>query len=237
MIRRSSYTVILTGAGVSTESGLPDFRSSQGLWKGIDPRRVASTWALQNTPLEFFEFYRMRIKMMETAVPNRAHLGIAKLERRGLIKAIVTQNVDSLHLKAGSVRVIEVHGNLREAVCNDCRRLHPIDLLTSEIDSVERVPRCSCGGLIRPNVVLFGESLPFDEFQAAIDEVERCDLLVVFGSSLEVAPVNSLPRMVASGGRALAIVNLDVTPLDSIASLVVRDRCSNVIDGILDLLG
>lgn len=233
LVLGSKYTVVLTGAGISTESGLPDFRSPSGLWRQYDPMKVASIWTLRSDPDLFYEFYQKRLAMMEGAQPNAAHFALADLERSGAIKSVITQNIDGLHQAAGSKNVIELHGNLRRSVCLDCRKTYPIDILKQA-----KVPRCEvCGGLVKPNVVLFGEPLPQDEYDRATTEATRCDLMVAVGSSLEVSPANLLPAIVKARGMKLAIVNLEPTQFDTRADLVIRGKATDVLRTVRDKVG
>lgn len=214
----ADYTVIFTGAGMSTESGLPDFRSSQGLWKQKDPAQLASTDALNNNVEEFIAFYRERVLGVKEYGPHRGHHILAEWEKAGKIKSIITQNVDGFHQLAGSKRVVELHGTLQKVHCESCGR---------EYDSEEYVNEefyCECGGVLRPSVVLFGESLPMDAFEFALEETEKADLFIVLGSSLTVTPANQFPMIAKENGATLVIVNQDDTPLDHRADLVIQDK-------------
>jgi NAD-dependent deacetylase len=187
-------TVVLTGAGMSTASGLPDFRGDQGLWKNRDPRRLASIAAMENSPEDFYEFYRMRIRALMGVRPNRGHEILAWWEQEGYLKGIITQNVDQLHQEAGSMNVCELHGTLREARCSRCRRRHESGLL------LERTDCPDCGGPLRPDVVLFGEYLPEDALQKAEELATSCGCFLVLGSSLEVSPANWYPSLAGRSG-------------------------------------
>lgn len=233
-MRQTKRVAVLTGAGVSTESGLPDFRSQDGLWRKHRPEELASVDALRTSPLLFCEFYRFRLDLLNRAAPNPAHRALALLESQGRIERIVTQNVDGLHSEAGSRRVTEIHGSLRRARCHDCDREHPITLLQKPINSLSELPRCVCGGLIRPGVVLFGEMLPKKALEEAIEAVETCDGLLVVGSSLQVHPAASLPKVVLDRGKPLWIVNLDPTPYDAAADIVIREKAGNVLPRVVE---
>lgn len=220
---------VLTGAGMSTESGLPDFRSADGLWRQHRPEELASIEALYHRPLLFYEFYRFRLELLKQAAPNPAHLALVELERRGRLEAIVTQNVDGLHSLAGSREVAEIHGTLRQARCHDCARVYPVSWLEKPVEDLALLPRCTCGGLIRPGVVLFGEMLPQEALNRAVEAMERCDGLLIVGSSLQVHPAASLPQMVFERNKPLWIVNLDPTPYDGVADIVVRAKAGKVL--------
>ncbi|MCL6450144.1 MAG: NAD-dependent deacylase [Acetobacteraceae bacterium] len=234
LIAGARAVVVFTGAGASTESGLPDFRSPQGLWRGFDPFQVASIWALRRDPGAFFAFYRERLSRLGGARPNAAHRALARLEALGRLRAVVTQNVDGLHQAAGSRRVIELHGNLRQASCLGCPRLFPISVLEYQLQRPSgpgELPACpACGGVLRPNVVLFGEPLPEAALREAAREASGCDLFLVVGSSLQVWPAAGLPLQALASGARLAIVNQEPTPLDGAACLVVRGQAGEVLE-------
>ncbi|RLL42702.1 NAD-dependent protein deacylase [Oceanobacillus piezotolerans] len=218
-LQTSNYFVVFTGAGMSTESGLPDFRSStHGLWRKKDPSKLASTEALNNNVDEFIQFYRERVLGVKEYKPHKGHHILADWEEQGIIKSIITQNVDGFHQQAGSKRVAELHGTLQKVHCQACGR---------EYDSEEYVNKeyfCSCGGVLRPNIVLFGEVLPEDAFQFAIREAEKADLFIVLGSSLSVTPANQIPLIAKDNGAKLVIVNQEKTEMDMYADELIHDR-------------
>lgn len=233
LLASSRRAVALTGAGVSTESGLPDFRSPGGLWSGVeDPMAIASRSALEQRPERFFAFYRERLARLGAAAPNPAHRALAALERAGRLRAVITQNVDGLHQAAGSRAVIELHGNLREAACTRCGAVHPISALSAALEA-DRLPRCPrCGGLLKPNVVLFEDMLPEAAWRAAQRAARACDLLLVVGSSLQVTPAAYLPQEALDCGGRLIIVNREATPYDGRAEVVIRGDAGRVLPGI-----
>lgn len=236
-VRNARYCVALTGAGASTESGLPDFRSKQGLWQGIDPTKLVSLSALRRNPVEFYQFYRIRLSRLRDAAPNRVHSVLARLEHMGILKALITQNIDGLHQQAGSRRVIEAHGSLRVSVCLQCRNQFPAEVLDVDVTSAEDVPRCDyCGGVVKPGVTLFEEALPAEAIDQAMEESKRADLMLVVGSSLEVAPVNILPRLAIGEGARLAIVNLDATHYDRMGDWVFHRMAGDVLTELLGRL-
>jgi NAD-dependent deacetylase len=204
LIKTSRHCTVFTGAGMSTESGLPDFRSAQGLWKGRDPMRVASVDALYNDLENCQEFYRYRIRNLQKVQPNEGHYILARMQRQGLVKTIVTQNVDGLHRKAGSEDVAELHGTLATVRCDRCPRQFPSGFLCQGQSPV----KCpDCGGIIRPNVVLFGEYLPETAWNKACSAVASSDLLLTIGTSLAVSPANQLFGMAKAKGAATALIN------------------------------
>lgn len=232
-LRQVRRLVVLTGAGMSTESGLPDFRSRDGLWRSHRPEELASVDALHHRPLLFYEFYRYRLELLEGVAPNPGHLALAELEKQGRLQCIITQNVDGLHSEAGSRNVVEIHGSLRKAHCHDCGRLHSAEVLKKPVASLAELPRCDCGGLIRPGVVLFGEALPEAALSQAISAVEKCDGLLVIGTSLQVYPAASLPQLALSHGARLWIINLAPTPYDGYADLVVTGKAAEILSRVV----
>ncbi|MBS3787242.1 Sir2 family NAD-dependent protein deacetylase [Candidatus Bipolaricaulota bacterium] len=215
----SESAYALTGAGVSTDSGIPDFRGRDGLWKGRDPMEVASRRALYDHPETFFEFWADRFSELGDASPNITHKVLVELEESGLLNGVVTQNIDGLHVESGSQQVFQLHGNFKVSRCEGCGREIPTDRLLQRFKN-EGVPRCEdCEGLIRPDVVLFNEQLP-EAFTEAEEELTRSDLLLVLGTSLGVYPVASLvPHFNRTGGR-LVIINNQPTTYDDIADIV-----------------
>lgn len=233
ILARASAAVALTGAGVSTESGLPDFRSPGGLWANVDPLEVATLSAFRRRPQKFYEFYRSRLQMLAGATPNPAHLALAELEAKGTLRAVITQNVDGLHQAAGSRRVIELHGNLREAVCPACRWIGPIAVIAEALSRNE-LPTCPhCTSHLKPNVVLFEEPLPEDAYLAAREECRRADALLVVGSSLQVTPAAWLPQVARERGAPLIIVNDEPTAVDEVADVVLRGRAGTLLPDLL----
>ena len=219
LIRANQPCVVLTGAGISTESGIPDFRSPTGIWATYDPMEYATIDAFRRDPVKVWEFYALRFDVLTRAQPNAGHVALAELETSGFVQALVTQNIDGLHERAGSREVIEVHGSIRSASCLECgTRIALADVVASLRESP--APPCpSCGAIVKPDVVMFGELLPPGAMERAVELAESAGLLLVVGSSLEVYPVAGLPETTVSSGGALAIVNRGATPFDGLASL------------------
>jgi NAD-dependent deacetylase len=224
LLSNSRYAVAFTGAGISTPSGIPDFRSPQsGLWNTSDPYQVASIWAFKNNPKDFFDWIRPLAINSETAKPNSAHIALAQLEKLGIIKSVITQNIDGLHHKAGSQRVFELHGTAQTATCPSCGKKHQRQYFHQKITSGNEFPKCIiCGKIIKPDVVLFGEELPKDIWNDAQKECLQADLILVAGSSLEVSPANTLPETALINGALLIINNLGHTFLDDRASVLIK---------------
>ncbi len=209
LIRDRGPAVVLTGAGVSTESGIPDFRSPTGIWADIDPMEYGSLRAFQADPEKVWGFYAKRIEMLTAAEPNDAHYALAQLERRGFVSAVVTQNIDLLHTRAGSRDVVEVHGSIRTVSCPACGASYPFH------ESLLPLPRCrDCGAVLKPDVVFFGELLPRAVIDRAYELARTTKLLLVVGSALEVYPIAELPLETIRAGGAFAIVNRGPTALD-----------------------
>jgi NAD-dependent deacetylase len=215
LIRERQPCVVLTGAGVSTESGIPDFRSAEGIWASYDPMEVASIAGFRRDSARVWEFYARRLAVLEDVEPNDAHRALARLEELGLVEAIVTQNVDGLHQRAGSADVLEVHGSIRDAICLGCGATFGLE----RVRELLPLPRCECGDVLKPGVVMFGELLPEYTIERATALARRARLLIVVGSSLEVHPVAGLPLETLASGGSLAIVNRGPTSLDGRADL------------------
>lgn len=218
LLKNAEATTVFTGAGMSTESGLPDFRSSNGLW--TNNRRfeeLASVDALRHDHAGFVAFYRWRLTELAKYGPHEGHRVLARWEAAGRIKGVITQNVDGFHHQAGSQQVHELHGSLRLVRCQACGHEEPADRFLQD------PPLCACGGKLRPGVVLFGEHLPADALDAADRLARTADLFVVLGSSLLVSPANFFPQAAQAAGAKLVIVNREPTPLDPLADLIVRD--------------
>jgi NAD-dependent deacetylase len=233
VLTEARSAVALTGAGMSTESGLPDFRSPGGLWGEYDPLEVATLSAFHRTPEKFFEFYRRRLTLLAVATPNGGHQALAQLEAAGRLSAIITQNVDGLHQAAGSRRVIELHGNLREAACPQCPWTGPIRLIADAL-AAKTLPVCPrCGGRVKPNVVLFEELLPQTAYRDAEEACRDAGALLVVGSSLQVTPAASLPVIAHRGGAVVIIVNDEPTPLDHLARIILRGRAGTILPALV----
>jgi NAD-dependent deacetylase len=221
LVREHQPCVALTGAGISTESGIPDFRSPTGIWASYDPMEYATLDAFRRDPVKVWEFYALRFEMLTRAEPNAGHRALAELERRGLVEAVVTQNIDGLHERAGSRDVVEVHGSIRTASCLDCEERVPLDHVVAALEEAP-APACpQCGAILKPDVVMFGELLPAKAIDRAIELAQRAGVLLVVGSSLEVQPVAGLPQATVSAGGKLAIVNRGSTPFDGRATVRV----------------
>jgi NAD-dependent deacetylase len=221
LLREAGSVVALTGAGISVPSGIPDFRSpGSGLWENVDPMEVAHIDAWRADPERFWHFYGSRFAALEGKEPNGAHRALVELERRGVLDAIVTQNIDRLHRRAGSRELIEVHGTIDTSSCLDCHARFPLEEVRRRLeDSPVSVPACDCGRPLKPDVVLFGEWLPEGALERAYALAATADVLLCVGSSLEVHPIAQLPGITKQAGGAIAIVTQGPTPWDGHAAV------------------
>lgn len=230
LVKNARYIVALTGAGISTPSGIPDFRSpSSGFWERVDPMAVASIQGFRRNPQAFYDWVRPLLEVTAAARPNPAHLALAEMEAVGKLKAIITQNIDGLHTAAGSQEVIELHGHHRTMTCQSCRQQVASDAPLTAFARDGNVPCCDCNGILKPDVILFGEMLPFEAMQTAQQHVAACDLMIVAGSSLQVSPASDLPREAVFTGAKLILVNYEPTPIDRWADVIIRGDVAEVL--------
>ncbi len=237
MIVKARKVVVFTGAGVSTESGIPDFRSPGGIWTRFDPDDFTLDKFLssQETRRKQWELL-LEGGLFKNIVPNKAHLAIADLEKIGKLDCVITQNIDGLHQKAGNSpeKVFELHGNMRAVRCLDCGRRYSIEEIHSLGFDPEKIPVCPrCGGILKPDVIFFGEALPQDTLTEASLHASNCDLMIIVGSSLVVYPAAYMPQYAKQQGAKIAIVNLSATPMDDTADAVVRHSASEAMDAIV----
>lgn len=237
LLCEAEYAIALTGAGISTPSGIPDFRTpDSGLWEKENPLEVASIFAFRHHPRAFYDWIRPLAKRMIAAQPNPGHKALAKMEQAGCLQAIITQNIDGLHQEAGSEEVLEIHGHAREATCMDRHCSFSATDLLEDLLATERLPHCpNCDGILKPDVVLFGEQLPEDVFAAAMQHIQQADLMLVAGSSLEVAPVSRFPMDVYRNTGHLIVVNLTPTYVDDVADVVIHDDVAEALPHVAKL--
>ncbi len=245
LISQAGSVVALTGAGISVPSGIPDFRTPQtGLWENVDPMEVAHIDAFRSDPVRFWSFYGQRFATLDDKLPNGAHRALVAMERDGLLDAVITQNIDMLHRKAGTRALVEMHGSIASCSCLGCGTQAAIEEVSSRLAcAADGVPRCAeCGQPLKPDVVLFGELLSADALERARELCEGAELLLCVGSSLEVHPVAGLPRVTLSCGGRVAIVTQGPTPLDELASMHLSGDVVAELDALcsaldLDLAG
>ncbi|MGI8506174.1 MAG: SIR2 family NAD-dependent protein deacylase [Solirubrobacteraceae bacterium] len=239
LIRGAESVVALTGAGISVPSGIPDFRSpGTGLWENVDPMEVAHIDVFRRDPERFWHFYGQRFQTLEDKRPNGAHQALATLEHAGLIDAVITQNIDRLHAKAGTRELIEVHGTISHASCETCGASFPLaEVRARQSADPAGVPRCDCGAALKPDVVLFGEYLPEQALQRAEALAAGAELMLCIGSSLEVYPVAQLPAMTLAAGGRLAIVTQGATPFDGRAAVRCGGDVVHELGALIEALG
>lgn len=232
-LKGARSVVALTGAGISVPSGIPDFRSAEGLYStkfgDLDPETILSRRFFTSDPQDFFRFYKEKM-VYESAKPNPAHILLAELEKAGVLGAVVTQNIDGLHQAAGSKRVLELHGSVHRNTCMRCGKKYGLD----SVMKADGVPKCDCGGTIKPDVVLYGEWLDPDVMDAATAAVRRADMLLVIGTSLAVSTASFVLEEFEKG--TLAFVNKGQTIYDGVADILIRDDCATVAEELLKML-
>jgi NAD-dependent deacetylase len=231
MMRKASIIIFFGGAGVSTESGIPDFRSADGLFhqqQAIPPEEILSHDFFMKQPLVFYQYYRKNL-LAPDALPNAAHTTLAQLERMGKVRCVITQNIDGLHQQAGSKTVLELHGSTQRNYCLSCGKVYSLEYILN----CSPLPLCSCGGLIRPDVVLYGEELDQCIIQDAVRQIQSSDLLIIGGTSLSVYPAAGFARLCQG---SLAIINRDSTPMDSQADLVIHGPIGQTLKAVLEII-
>ena len=240
MIDKAGRVVIFTGAGVSTESGIPDFRSPGGLWSKFDPDDFTIDKFLNSVQTRK-KMWRLLLDggLMADAAPNAAHLAIAELEKVGKLICVITQNVDNLHQKAGNdpARVHELHGNMQWLICLECGQKYPLENLIQNISSDDNIPDCKkCGGILKPDVIFFGEALPQKILAIAANESQECDLFIVIGSSLAVYPAAYMPMHAKRAGAGIVIINMGETQQDDIADVIIDHSAGETMTKIMEIL-
>lgn len=238
LIVRSRKIIAFTGAGVSTESGIPDFRSPGGIWSKYDPEDFTIQKFVSSEESRRV-FWKMSAEgaLLSEAAPNPAHYAIADLHSLGKLDCVITQNIDNLHQKSGvpEERVLELHGNMRRVICLSCRKRFPLPEMLPAVRDGTEIPECrDCKGILKPDAVLFGEQLPIVTLREATRRAQKCDLFIVIGSTLMVYPAAYIPTYAAGAGTALAIVNLTQTPIDHEAQVVIRGKAGEIMPGVMN---
>jgi NAD-dependent deacetylase len=239
LIEQARSVVALTGAGISVPSGIPDFRSpGTGLWQNVNPMEVAHIDAFRRDPVAFWSFYAQRFQTLDDKQPNPAHAALVSLERAGLLDAVITQNIDRLHARAGTQSLVEVHGSIAQSVCLVCGVRYELEDVRARLEGdAEGVPRCDCGEPLKPGVVLFGEYLPADAIARAETLAAGAGLMLCIGSSLEVYPVAGLPETTLAAGGQIAILTQGPTPLDRRAAVRMSGDVVDELESVLAALG
>ncbi len=238
LIASSRNTIALTGAGISVPSGIPDFRTpGEGIWENVDPMTVATIDVFHHDTKRFWDFYRPRFETLGDKQPNPAHLALAELEERGLLAAVITQNIDRLHRSAGTRRLIEIHGSIGTSSCTSCGSSWPLEEVGALFDA-DGVATCpGCLGKVKPDVVLFGEMLPLEAIEAAREAAEAAELMLCIGSSLEVFPAAGLPELTLAHGGAVAVITQGPTPYDDDATVRLSGDVAEELPALLSELG
>lgn len=238
LIGSSRSTVALTGAGISVPSGIPDFRTpGKGIWENVNPFEVATIDAFHQDTKRFWEFYRPRFELLGDKQPNAAHEALAELERRGLLQAVVTQNIDRLHRAAGTRELIEVHGSIASSSCTTCGATWQLERVPELFDEDGIAVCTGCLGKVKPDVVLFGEMLPVEAIERARDLAESAELMICIGSSLEVFPAAGLPELTLRAGGSVAIITGGPTPYDEVAAVKLDGDVAEELPAVLAGLG
>ncbi len=235
IIKDSKRIIALTGAGISVDSGIPDFRSEGGLWERYDPHEYATYDSFLVDPSKFWTMGQELADLILKAQPNEAHIALANLEKTGKLRGVITQNIDNLHQTAGSKNVIELHGNYLRAYCMDCHHEYADNEIHRRVINGEIPPKCDkCGGILKSEAVLFNEPLPEKAMEEAVALCRNCDLMIVIGTSLTVYPAAFLPQLAKNSGAKIILVNLEGTNRDNVADVVLRGRASNIVPRILE---
>ncbi|MCK4352341.1 NAD-dependent deacylase [candidate division WOR-3 bacterium] len=241
---RAKSLAVLTGAGISAESGIPTFRGKDGLWKNYRAEELATPYAFKSNPKLVWEWYNWRREIISKAKPNKAHYAIAELETIYKDFILITQNVDDLHRRAGSKKIIELHGNIFRTRCSECGKKHgnthpPAGCragmktrIDTEVGGIHKLPICDCGGLLRPDIVWFGESIP--NIEEAFSESSECDFMLVVGTSGIVEPAASLPRIAKSNGAFVLEINLAETPITQVADYSIFDKAGKILPELIN---
>jgi len=234
MVSTSDKIVAFSGAGFSAESGISTFRGAGGLWSKYDPSIYADINYFIKDPTYYWNFFKdERYPVIKKAKPNDGHYALVELEKQGKLYRVITQNIDGLHQEAGQSDVIELHGNTRKIFCLNCDKTYSMDQIYKKLLK-ELPPRCTCGGVLKPGTILFGEPLPQHALDTAMLASKNCDMFLVLGSSLVVYPAASMPKIAKRNGATLVIVNIDSTPVDEMADLVIYDNASKVLSAIIN---
>jgi len=238
LIRSVKQLVVLTGAGISTESGIPDFRSPGGVWENYRPVTIQEFMADGGARRRYWAYKKDTFPSMSAAEPNAGHLAVGELERRGKLQALITQNIDGLHQEAGNdpSLILELHGTERCVLCLTCGEKYPRELIQERLEAGVEVPLCDgCDGWLKPATISFGQSLSEDVLQQALNEANNCEAMLVIGSSLQVHPAAQLPEIAKRSGAWLGILNRDITPLDYLADWTSRDSAGSILEAAVNM--
>lgn len=233
-IKRTNFCIALTGAGISTESGIPDFRSKNGLWSRYDINEYGYLDSFLRNPKKVWKMLLDMIINFRDAKPNPAHVALAELEKMGYLKAVITQNIDDLHRKAGNKNVIEFHGNFSKLYCMDCKTIYNINDILTKIELENLPPKCKCGGIIKPDIIFFGEAIPRDALIRSFDLANKCDLMLVIGTSCVVYPAAELPIIAKGKGAKIIEINKEESMISHIADYKLIGKAGEILPKILE---
>jgi NAD-dependent deacetylase len=238
-IKQGGKNIVFTGAGISTESGIPDYRSQGGIWDKFRPVYFDEFMSSRDAREEYWRKWKALYRGITRAEPNTGHVSIAKLNRMGLLSAVITQNVDGLHQASGLAdeKIIELHGNTRRIRCMTCRKITPTEEIQERLDSGDPAPDCKCGGYLKPDTISFGQAMPVVEVEKATALSQTCDFFLVVGSTLLVQPAAHMPIYAKQNSAFLAIVNLSETPCDNMCDVLIRDKAGEVLQRIVEAVG
>jgi len=228
--------IVFTGAGISTESGIPDYRSQGGIWDKFKPVEFSDFMASRTAREEYWRQRMAMEKSLAVSAPNKGHLAIARFHRMGLLEKVITQNIDGLHQESGipQEKIIELHGNTRRVRCMSCKKLITWEAAQAMIDSGDPAPECDCSGYLKPDTISFGQAMPVEETKEAAELSSQSDVFLVVGSTLLVHPAAAMPQYAKSGGAFLIILNLSDTPMDGVADILIREKAGDVLAAIAD---
>jgi NAD-dependent deacetylase len=234
-IRKSRKNIFFTGAGISTESGIPDYRSQGGIWDKFRPVYFDEFMSSRDAREEYWRRWKELYVGIQRARPNVGHTSIARLDQLGLLHAVITQNVDGLHQLSGLAdeKIIELHGNTRRIRCLNCRQITPTDDVQKRLASGDPAPECACGGYLKPDTISFGQAMPASEVNKAVSLAQTCDFFMVVGSTLLVQPAAHMPLYAKQNGSFLVILNLSETPCDDVCDILIRDKAGPVLQEIV----
>lgn len=237
-IVKTKKNIVFTGAGVSTESGISDYRSKGGLWDKFQPVYFDEFMTSEKARIEYWKRNTELYHQLERAKPNSAHMAIAKLHEMGLLYSVITQNIDGLHQISGfpDDKIIELHGNTRRVRCMSCRKLSSIHEAHQRVESGDLAPECECGGYLKPDTISFGQSMPVEETEKAAQLSQNCDFFMVIGSTLIVQPASLMPRYAKKNGAFLSIINLSETPCDKFSDVLIKGKAGEVLPEIIKCL-
>ena len=237
-IKQGGKNVVFTGAGISTESGIPDYRSQGGIWDKFRPVYFDEFMSSKDSREEYWRRWVELYQGIVKARPNAAHLALARLEKMGRLQALITQNIDGLHQASGLVdeNIIELHGNTCRIRCMSCRKISPLENVQQRLAAGDMAPECECGGFLKPDTISFGQAMPAAEVEKAAALSQNCDFFLVVGSTLLVQPAAHMPIYAKNSGAFLAIVNLSDTPCDGMCDVLIRDKAGNVLQQIVKMV-